>query len=82
MSALLGLVDVSDIFYFFSARGVGKGESEAPGGGGSIFIKNPRGGGFLQGEGSRGGRVSAANWRMGGYTGRRVKQVQCGKLAF
>ena len=30
------LVDVSDIFYFFCS-GEGKGECEAPGGGGAIF---------------------------------------------
>ena len=37
------------MFYLFSARGGGKGEFEAPGGGGSIFIEIPRrGGGFRQ----------------------------------
>ena len=48
---MLYLVDVSDIFYFFSARG-GKGESEAPGQGGAVgfFIENP-GGGFPGGGG-------------------------------
>ena len=50
------LVDVSDIFYFFGS-GRGKGESEAPGRGGAIFIEFRRkGGGFSRrGVGPRGG---------------------------
>ena len=41
-----------------------KGESEAPGGGKSVFNwKVPEGGGcFQEGEVPRAGRVSAANW--------------------
>ena len=60
----------------FSARG---GWWE--GGEGSILLKIPRGGGGSPGAGG----VSVANWGIlggGGKTGRRVKQVQCGKLAF
>ena len=65
---LVNLVDVSDIFIFFCS-GMGKG---SPGdrereGGGRFFIENRRRGGLSQER---------------GYTGRRVKQVQCGKLAF
>ena len=54
------LVDVSDIFYFFSSGGgrVGRG-------GRSIFIEIPRrGGGFEEGRGA--GKVSAANWGIWG----------------
>ena len=58
------------IFLIFSARGEGKGEFEAPGGGGGrIFIENPRRGGSpgRGGEGGRGaGRVSARNSGGGG----------------
>ena len=68
-SHVLFLVDVSDIFNFFCS-GRRKGESEASGGGGSIFIENPRrGGGIFSREGGRGrgaGRVSAANWGIWG----------------
>ena len=54
--------------------GRGKGESEAPGGGGGVgfLLENPRrGGGLQEGEGPRGraGRVSAANWGIGGGGG-------------
>ena len=49
------LVDVSDIFLFIFCSGRGKGGSEAPGGGASIFIKKTQGGGGLRdGEGPRG----------------------------
>ena len=53
------LVDVSDIFYFFFARGGGKGESEAPGAVGCrSLLKFPGGGEFFfffrGGEGPRG----------------------------
>ena len=41
------LVDVSDIFYFFSP-GEGKGEFEAPGGGGFGFLLKIPGGGGAQ----------------------------------
>ena len=60
-------MDVSDIFFFCS--GEGKGESEAPGGGGGrFFIENPRRGeGSPGGAGGRGaGRVSARNLGGGG----------------
>ena len=73
------------IFYFFLS-GEGKGKSEALGGGGGrLFIENPRRGGFCT-EGGRGaGRVSAANWRIWGgglnffFRGRNVHQgnVKC-----
>ena len=52
----LNLVDVSDIFYLFSALGRGKGESEAPGGGGGLFAENPRRGGLPGGWGRGGER--------------------------
>ena len=55
------LVDVSDIFYFFSARGGGRGSPRREEGG-WFFIENPRrGGGSFPGEGGA-GRVIAANW--------------------
>ena len=59
---VIGLVDVSDIFYFFCSR-EGKGESEAPGGGGGrFFIENPRRrGGLPRGWGRGAGRVFAGN---------------------
>ena len=53
------LVDVSNIFNFSSARGMGIGKTEAPGGaGGLAFIENPRRGGA--------GRVSARIFVLGG----------------
>ena len=59
----------SDIFYF-SVRGSGKGESEAPGGGRDDFVlKIPGGGGVSQvggGGGGGSGRVFAGNWGGGG----------------
>ena len=60
------LVDVSDIFYFFSAWGEGKGESGATvrEGADRIFNENHRGGGVLprRGGGAKGARrVSAGN---------------------
>ena len=78
------LVDVSDIFYF-SARGDGREESEAPGGG---LVKIPEGGGGLQegGEGLSGREgVSAANWGMGGakyffFGAEMSAKVRCGFL--
>ena len=68
-NAFPALVDVLDIFYLFFCSGRGKGESEAPGGrGGRFFIENTRrGGGVSRRESGRGaGRVSAANWGIGG----------------
>ena len=56
---------VSDIFYFFCS-GRGKGESEAPGGGGVDYLLRIPGGG---GWGVRAGRVSAANWGIWGEGG-------------
>ena len=44
----VNLADVSDIFYFFSARGGGRGSPRPPGGGCRFLIENPRGGGGLQ----------------------------------
>ena len=62
-------VDVPDIFYFFCS-GRGKGESEAPGGGGDLFfIEKCQGGAFQDGRGRGAGRVSAASW---GILGGRV----------
>ena len=50
------MVDVSDIFKFFSARGGGKGESETPGGVGDwFFLKIPGGGGGPGGAEGPGG---------------------------
>ena len=46
------LVDVSDIFNFFSARGGGRGSPRAPRGGGVGFLlKIPRGGGGVSRRG-------------------------------
>ena len=63
-------MDVSDIFYFFSARGRGRGSPGRQGGGVVRFvIENPRRGGGSPGGGgvSRGaGRVSAGNLGGGG----------------
>ena len=59
------LVDVSDIFYFFPL-GEGKGESEAPGGGGARFFN-----GKSQ-EGGGGGRL-----RVGGRGGARGREGVC-----
>ena len=59
------LVDVSDICYSFYS-GEGKGESDAPGGGGVDFLlKNARRGGGVSGEGG-GGWVSVGNFGRGG----------------
>ena len=59
---MLCLVDFSDSFFFFCS-GAGKGESEAPGGGGRFLLKIPGGGGGsgreCVGGGARGGRVFA-----------------------
>ena len=52
---LVGLVDVSNIFYFFPAGGRGRGESEAPGwGGGRFLLKIPGEGGFSHERGGGG----------------------------
>ena len=61
-------MDVSDIFKFFLlGDGEGPLESEAPrGGGASIFIENPRRGVSGRERGRGAGRVSAANWGIGG----------------
>ena len=60
------LVDVSDIFYFFSS-GRGKGESEASGGGGGrSLLKFPGGGGFRRGPRGRESVCSElGNWGGG-----------------
>ena len=59
-------MDVSDISYFVCSW-TGKGESEARGGGGGpIFIGNPKRGVFRRERGRGAGRVSAANWGIGG----------------
>ena len=52
------LVDVSDILNFLSARGGGKGRVRGIPGGGGGFSRRGRGRGA--------GRVSAANWGIGG----------------
>ena len=75
------LLDVSDIFYFFSARG---GERESPrrreGGGGVDFIEISKGALSRRGRGQGPGKVSAANWGIGGgglnifFRGRNVHQ--------
>ena len=63
-------MDVSDIFYFFSARGRGRGVQRAAGGGGgegTVFIENPRGGsGFQEGPRGREGICS----ELGNFGGR------------
>ena len=52
----INLVDVSDIFYFFSALGRGRGSSRRwEGGGGRLSIENPRRGGSPGREGLGGG---------------------------
>ena len=52
-------VGVSDIFYFFfSARGRGRGSPRAPGVGGRLFIENPTRGGGVSRRGRGVGRVS------------------------
>ena len=56
------LVDVSDFHFFRSGRGPRRRE----GGGSVFFLKNPGGGGLQKGRGGRAGRVSAANWGVGG----------------
>ena len=58
-------MDVSDIFYFFSARVRGRGSPRRhEGGGGQFFIENPMGG--VSRGGPRGRRVSAGNFLGGG----------------
>ena len=63
------LVDISDIFYFFSARGGVGGSPRHSGGGGSVFIQNPTRGGVSRGRGRGAGRVNAANWGIWGGGG-------------
>ena len=71
---LHNLVDVSD-FLFCSGRG--KGESEAPrgGGGGRVdWNSQERGGGIFsrRGRGRGAGKVSAANWGLPGGGGQNI----------
>ena len=64
------MADVSDIFYFFSARGGGRGSPRPPGGGVVEFLlKIPEGGGISRRRGRGAGRVSAANWGFWGGGG-------------
>ena len=62
-------MDVSDIFYFFLLGEGEWGSSRRQDGGDPFFIENPRrgGGGFRRDRGA--GRVSAANWGIGGGGG-------------
>ena len=63
------LVDVSDIFNFFSARGRGGGSSRRQGWWGRFFIENPRRGWVSlerEGSGRGAGRLSAGNFGGGG----------------
>ena len=77
------LVDFSDIFNFFFCLGRGKGESEAKGGGGSIFYCKSLGGspGGRGAEGPGGCVDELGNfWRGGGgliffFRGRNVHEV-------
>ena len=82
----LNLVDVSKIFFGFSAWGRGRGKSEAPGGGGGRFLlKIPGGGGVSRAGGDRGGegpgRCLRGIWGGGGggkfffFLGRNSHQV-------
>ena len=80
--AHLSLVDISDIFYFFSARGSGRGSLGRQGRGGVGFLLKIQGegGGLPEGGGGheRAGRGSAANLGGGGlnifFRGRKVHQ--------
>ena len=72
-------------FLFFLCSRWGKEESEAPGGG-LIFIENPRRGVSRRERGRGAGRVSAANWGIGGrgakysFRGRNVqREMECSK---
>ena len=58
-------MDISDILIFFCS-GRGNGESEAPGGGKSVFNWNSQEGGEESKRGRGAGRLSAANWRIWG----------------
>ena len=50
---IIYLVDVSDIFYFFSVRGGGRASPSRGGEGGSVFfIENPSKGGGVPGVGA------------------------------
>ena len=83
---ILNLVDVSDIFYFFSVRGGGRGSPrrrEGRGGGSFFYIENPGGGGSPGGEGPRGWEgVCSEFGNLGGggvnifFRGRNVHQVK------
>ena len=69
-----GLVDVSDIFYFFLVGGRGGGtDTLGEGGGGRFFIENPGGGGLRRageaGGGARGWRVPGVCREFGGGGG-------------
>ena len=63
------LVDVSDIFYFFSARQRGKGECEAPGGGGAISYGKSQEGGSPGWVGAGGEGPGGCLWGIGGGGG-------------
>ena len=65
------LVDVSDIFLFFSPQGGGRERVRGAGRGGSVFFINLRRGGLQRrGRGQGAGRVSAANWGILGGGGK------------
>ena len=62
------LVDVSDIFYFFSARGRGKGESKAPRRGVRSLIKETQEGGWGLQDGRGRGAVRVCG-ELGNFLG-------------
>ena len=64
-------MDVSDILYFLSARGGGRWSSRCREGGVGFFFfffeKFEDGGVSKKGRGRGAGRMSAANWGLGGW---------------